>query len=128
MTGALLFNINLLLFVVHEFDAVRCREWRMFLGFKNLSDDSAGRIFSILHIPLFSMVGWLLTQPDDHLRYWFMVSFDAFWVLHLGLHIAFVRHPENRFTSWFSKTVIALLALGGGLHGALLILSPQTVL
>jgi len=121
MSAELLFTINLLLFVVHEFDALRCREWRMIYGFQSLSDDSVRRIFSILHIPLFSVVMWLLNQPDEHLRYWFMVVFDAFLVMHLGLHIVFAYHPENRFTSWFSKAVIALMALGGGWHGALIL-------
>jgi len=121
MSAELLFTINLLLFVVHEFDALRCREWRMIYGFQSLSDDSASRIFSILHIPLFSVVMWLLNQPDEHLRYWFMVAFDVFLVMHLSLHIAFAHHPENRFTSWFSKAVIALMALGGGWHGVLLL-------
>lgn len=128
MTGELLVIVNLSLFFVHELDAVRCCEWRMLFGFNRLNDDHAHQLFVALHLPLLVVMLWLFVQPDVVLRFWFEAIFDAFLIAHLGLHLAFAKHPENRFTSWFSKTVLVLMALGGGLHGLLLTLTPQAVL
>ena len=129
MTSELLIIVNLSLFVVHELDAVHCREWRMIYGLNHLNDDTAYQLFAALHVPMLAVVLWFFVQANVEYRFWFEATFDAFLIAHLGLHLAFARHPENRFSSWFSKAVIALMALGGCLHGVLFILiSPQVVL
>ena len=128
MTSELLIIVNFSLFVVHELDAVRCREWRMIYGLNHLNDDTAYRLFAALHVPMLAVALWVFVQANVDFRYWFETTFDAFLIAHLGLHLAFTNHPENRFTSRFSKAVIALMALGGGVHGVLFILNPHSVL
>ncbi len=99
--------INISLFYIHELDAVRKREWRMMIFAERLNDETAYRIFTALHLPLFAAVFWLVESRFDIL-YWFVSGFGVF---HFLLHSFFRKHPENRMRNVFSRTVIVLIFL-----------------
>lgn len=121
MTAQWLLTLNVALFVIHEMDAVRRIEWRMIFPINRLPDVTAHNVFCALHLPLFGLLFWMLSLPADQTALWLKATFDGFLVFHLGLHLVFFRHPENRFTSLFSHILIVAMALGGIWH-ALLIL------
>lgn len=44
-----------------------------------------------------------------------LIGLDVFFIVHVGLHLLFINHPEHRFRSAFSWTLI----LGAGVSGAI---------
>jgi hypothetical protein len=66
---------------------------------------------------------WLFAHPDETVRRGFRFSLDIFFILHLGLHILFNRHEENRFDNPFSMLLITTMAVIGLLHLLALFLS-----
>lgn len=97
--------------IVHEMDAIRCKEWRIFPGLSMFSDKVGYIIFLFLHIPLFCFVLWKLKQRQDVEA--FIYGFNIFMILHLGLHILFLKHKNNEFKDWISWSII----IGAGLCG-----------
>ncbi|MEM9672492.1 MAG: DUF6713 family protein [Bacteroidota bacterium] len=112
MVDHLFFYWGLGLLLTHEMDAVRCREWKLFIILSGLKEPTAYRLFTALHIPLY---GFLLQELVQGPATALVIGLDAFFVIHVVLHFLFSRHPANGFTSWFSW----LLIIGAGLCGLL---------
>jgi hypothetical protein len=106
------FLLGLSLLLVHELDAVRCHEWRIFPGLSALSDEWGLRIFIMLHIPMmYVLLGAVAAGPGAML----VTVLDLFVILHLGLHLLFLRHPRNEFRDRVSWTLIVGAAMSGGI-------------
>lgn len=108
------FVMGLSLLLVHELDAVRLREWRMFVILKDFGDDQAPLAFTALHVPLYLLLFLGLfgaATPNAVL----ITVLSAFFVVHSLLHVLFTRHPRNEFRSAFSWFLI----LGAGVCGGL---------
>jgi len=65
MPEHIFFYLGLSLLTIHEMDAIRCREWRIFPGLSLLSDKLGHIIFVFAHIPLFFFVFWQLKHSKD---------------------------------------------------------------
>lgn len=104
---------GLSLILTHELDAVRQREWRIFPGLARLGDEAGFQAFTALHVPLFLALLWGLFAGG--LDRGLADGLSLFLVVHVGLHLLALRHPENRFTSPLSWALIA----GAGLCGAI---------
>ena len=111
MTDHLFFYLVLSLLAMHEMDAIRCKEWRIFPGLSLLSDKFGHVVFLFAHVPLFYFVFWKLTQSENLDS--FIQGFNVFMLVHLGLHILFLMHKKNEFKDWISWTLI----IGAGLCG-----------
>jgi hypothetical protein len=97
--------INISLFILHEMDAVKTREWKMMIFIKRFDDNTGHVIFTALHFFLFIILFYLM---DYH----FSILFPAVSVLliiHQIMHIVFRKHSENRMHNIFSQTVIFLM-------------------
>lgn len=94
------FIAGLALLFLHEMDAVRCHEWRIFPGLALLPEKTGFLLFMVLHIPLFMLV---VSELDSFL---FRRGFDLFLMVHLGLHLAFLPHPKNEFKDRLSWAII----------------------
>ena len=106
------FLLGLALLLVHELDAVRCHEWRIFPGLSALSDRWGLPLFVLLHVPLlYVLLGAVAAGPDATL----IAALDLFFVLHLVLHLLFLRHPRNEFRDALSWTLIVGAASSGGI-------------
>lgn len=92
--------------LIHEMDAVRCKEWRIFPGLAMLPERTSRLIFFVAHIPLFVT---LLVQLHE-MTYSFRFGFDIFLIVHLVLHLLFLMHPRNLFGDWLSWSTIAAAA------------------
>jgi len=109
----LLFFFLLSLLVVHELDAIRRHEWRMFIILNKMDDEKAFQVFSILHVPLLMAIFWLITSPSAIVVFWSQVVVATFSIIHKFLHDSFQKHPNNEFCTTFSKRLINLMAVVG---------------
>ena len=91
--------------IVHEMDAIRCKEWSIFPGLSLLSDKVGQRVLVFVRIPLFFMVFYQLTFNTNNDG--FIQGFNIFMVLQLGMHLIFLGHEKNRFKDWLSWILIA---------------------
>ena len=111
------FYLNLALLFTHELDAIRHHEWRIFFFLKPFDDETAYRIFTGLHVPLFMMI---IALADDQ-GFWILM--DIFLIIHLGLHLWFRSHSAYEFNSFFSNSLIVGAALSAALHLLLLFIA-----
>ena len=111
-----LFFLNLSLLIIHEFDAIRRREWRLFLFLKDMEEERAYQIFALLHLPFLLLIFWFLTQASSSSQFSFQVVVDIFLMIHLGLHLLFRNHEHNLFSRKFSKGIIQAMAFLGFAH------------
>jgi len=49
----ILFAFNFSLLLLHEMDAIRAKEWKMFAVLKNMNEQNGYIVFSLLHLPLY---------------------------------------------------------------------------
>ncbi len=122
MTIDIIFYIGFSFLVIHEMDAVKRHEWRIFPGLSNLKEDTAYYVFTILHIPLLVLLLWFLAHPFATVRHWFQIGMDIFFIVHMGLHHFFKTHTKYEFDKIFSRAIIYLMALSGLVHILLFIM------
>lgn len=94
---------------MHEMDAIRCKEWRIFPGLSFLNDRLGMVLFVFLHIPLFYWVLLKINLDDESFR----IGFDYFLIIHLVLHLLFLMHKKNEFKDWISWVIIGGAAFFG---------------
>lgn len=110
MTDHVFFYLGLSLIMMHEMDAIRCKEWRIFPGLSLLNEDTGFKVFMFAHVPLYYYIFRSLYGPN---RGNFIDGFSIFLLIHLGLHLLFLLHKKNEFKDWISWTLIA----GAGICG-----------
>ena len=108
------FLLGFCFLLVHEMDAIKCKEWRIFPLTSRMDDETGYSVFTLLHVPLYALLLWGLFG-DTGLSRALIFGLDAFFVVHVVLHLHFRDHPEYRFRSALSW----LLILGAGAFGAL---------
>ena len=108
-----LFALELALLFTHEMDAIRRQEWKMFIILKDMDDEKAYSIFTLLHVPLYAAVLLLLFSPFSHLGYYVV---DVFLLAHMFIHLGFQRHPANKMGGTISKAIIYCAGLLAIVH------------
>jgi len=108
----IVFIIGLSLLLVHEMDAIRNREWRMFIGLRNMGDRAAYRLFTVAHIPLYGAVLFLLFSKYYVVGY---ILVDVFLIAHALIHMLFRKHEQNQFDA-FSNLIIYAAGVCGSVH------------
>jgi len=111
---------GLSLLIVHEMDAIRRNEWRMFIYLSKLKPETGYAVFSLLHIPLFMLIFWGLFSAAPEIKKALILFLNGFFVAHFFLHLMFIRHRNNEFRSVFSWGIIGglfLIGIGGILTG-----------
>ncbi len=121
MVSDLIFYAGIALLITHELDAIQRHEWRIFPFICRLRDDVAYHVFVILHVPLLVLLLWLISHPSENVRFWFQVTMDVFFIVHMGLHSLLKNHKMYEFKTVFSRIIIILIALVGLVHLVLLI-------
>ncbi len=106
------FLVGFAFLLVHEMDAVRCREWRILPVLSRL-DDSAGYVaFTALHVPIYALLFWgLIGDASVGL----IVGLDVFLVVHLALHVLLRNHPENQFRTALSWVLFTAAGVCGAI-------------
>lgn len=111
MPPYLFFYIGLAFIIMHEMDAVRCKEWRIFPGLYLLNDILGYKIFMLVHVPLFFFLFYFLNRNE--LNKELIYGLDIFFIIHFALHLLFLRHRKNEFKDWISWSIISCAALSG---------------
>lgn len=111
-----IFTLGLTFILMHEMDAMRCREWRI-LPITYLLNDKIGMVvFIFLHIPLF----YILLLPSIRDSQSFQFGFSIFLMVHFFLHLLLLLHKKNEFKDWISWSLIA----GAGICGVVYLVHP----
>lgn len=101
--------LGIVFILMHEMDAIRCKEWRIFPGLSFLNDKAGLIVFIFVHVPLFYWILLEIQLNDEKFTY----GFDYFLMLHFILHLLFLIHKKNEFKDWISWTIISGAALFG---------------
>ena len=109
----IIFALELALLFVHEMDAIRREEWKMFIVLKNMADEKAYHIFMLLHVPLYMALLLLLFSPFFAMGYYVV---DVFLAAHMLVHLGFSKHHANKLNSTISKAIINLSGLLALIH------------
>jgi len=113
-----LFLFNLSLFLLHEMDAIRRSEWRLFIVLKDMEDSKAYKVFAFLHLFLYVIIFSLLFSEYQIIVFWFL---DLFFIIHAILHLFFEKHPRNEFKNTFSRAIIYPMGILAVVHFLFLI-------
>ncbi|MGE7114389.1 DUF6713 family protein [Lysinibacillus sp. NPDC047702] len=113
-----LFLFNLSLFLLHEMDAIRRSEWRLFIVLKDMEDSKAYKVFTFLHLFLYVIILSLLFSEYQIIVFWFL---DLFFIIHAILHLFFEKHPRNEFKNTFSRAIIYPMGILAVVHVSFLI-------
>ena len=106
------FFMGLAFILTHELDAVKQHEWRMFPLTFWLPERPGYLIFTALHVLLFTLL-FLNLYGVNGVNRGLVKGLDIFFIVHVGLHLLFLAHPKNEFSSRFSWVLIG----GAGLSG-----------
>jgi hypothetical protein len=114
------FYLGLAFILTHEMDAIKQKEWIIFPILSLLKNEIGYLIFTFIHVPLYFLLFWGLLNPS-YSRESIIHGLSVFFIIHLILHIMFLLHKNNPFTSFFSWSLILL----AGLFGLLDLLIPD---
>lgn len=109
----ILFLLNLSIFLLHEMDAIRRSEWRLFIVLKDMEDSNAYQVFTGIHLFLYVIILSLLFSPYQTITFWVL---DIFFIIHTILHLLFERHPRNGFKNSFSRAIIYPMGILAAIH------------
>jgi len=111
-----IFALNLSLLLLHEMDAIRTKEWNMFIILKDMSERTAYLVFSIGHLPLYFVVIYAVSQTrgSSFAIIWLIV--DLFLIAHAIVHFFFRKHAAYGFHSLYSNILIFGMAALGLIH------------
>ena len=108
-----IFSLELALLLTHEMDAIRGKEWEMFIILKDMDDERAYSIFMLMHIPLYTIILALLFS--NHIRIGLYIV-DVFLIAHTLVHIGFRKHPANKLNNTISKYIIQIAGVLSIIH------------
>lgn len=112
MIDHLFFYVGLSFILAHEMDAIRVKEWKMFPFLAYLKEETAYLVFTGIHLPLYILLFWGLVSDGSRAV---IIGLNIFFVIHLVLHILFIKHRDNQFKSVFSWVLIIGAATCGAI-------------
>jgi hypothetical protein len=116
----IVFALNFSLLLLHEMDAIRAKEWRMFIILKDMREESAYIVFSLVHLPLYF---WMIHTISQTVAGGYVIPYlalDIFLIFHTVIHFCFRKKAANGFTSAYSNALIYGMGVLTVLHLVLL--------
>jgi hypothetical protein len=110
LSNGIFFWLGLALLLTHEMDAIANHEWRFFPATAMLNDSIGYRVFTAAHVPLYLIILLGLASPE---RVAWMRGLDVFFIVHVLLHLLFLRHPKYEFKTVLSWVLIICCGLCG---------------
>ena len=111
-----MFVLIISLLLLHEMDAIRTKEWGMFIILKDMKDEIAYRLFSAFHLPLYFLVIFIVMNNEVKSNFILSIVIDLFLVAHTIIHFCFRKKENNNFSSLYSKTIIYSLGVLAIIH------------
>lgn len=121
----LLFCVNIALIILHEMDAIKCKEWNMFIILKDIKENMAYLIFSIVHLPLYIGLIYLISYGNANTKNIFSIYIDIFLIFHWTIHYAFRNKQQNHFKNLYSSMIINSMGIISLLHIIFLFVKPK---
>ena len=118
---SILFIVIISLLLVHEMDAIRAKEWKMFIVLKDMEEEAAYKFFVLIHLPLYVVAFYILYDGGIMASYVLKIVIDIFLLVHAIIHYGFRNHSHNGFKSIFSKNIIYSMSGLALLHLCLLL-------
>ena len=112
----LLFCTNIALLISHEMDAIRCKEWSMFIVLKDMKENKGYLAFSIVHIPLYIGLIYLIAYGSTNTINIFSLCSDIFLIFHWAIHYLFRNKQQNYFKSLYSLVIINSMGIISLVH------------
>jgi len=104
-------------------DAIRTKEWKMFIVLKDMVDETAYKVFTLVHLALYFVVIFIMVQGGVLANSVLYYVIDIFLIGHTIIHYGFRNNPNNGFASKFSKVIIYSLGILAIIHICLLLLT-----
>jgi hypothetical protein len=98
--------------VLHEIDAVRCKEWRIFPLTFWMPERVGRQVFLWAHVPLALLIYYYAT----HTPHGFAVFMAYFAPLHFMAHVLYLWHPKNLFRDARSWLILLASLLSATLY------------
>jgi len=111
-----IFALNFSLLLLHEMDAIRAKEWRMFIILKSMREETAYIVFSIVHLPLYFWIIFTISQVFSSGYAFVYLITDVFMIFHTAVHFFFRRNKANGFTSVYSNMLIYVMGILAAVH------------
>jgi hypothetical protein len=89
--------LNVIFLLMHEFDAFRCNEWKMFRFLRRFKESIQYYIFLYIHIPLIILCIFYLWATFNFNFFPIWLFMNIFSVLHLILHLIAIKWKSNVF-------------------------------
>ena len=116
-----LFAFNFSLLLLHEMDAIRAKEWKMFIFLKDMKEQTGYIVFSLIHLPLYFWVVYTVSQVWSGGYAIVYLLTDVFLIAHAVIHYFFRKHAANGFSTIYSNILIYSMATLSVIHLILLL-------
>jgi hypothetical protein len=91
--------VGVIFILLHEFDACRRGEWKMFPILKTLKNEIASAIFQFAHIPILLFLIYYLWTVINFSNNILWIGVNTFLVIHFFLHIKAKKWQSNVFVN-----------------------------
>ncbi len=106
-----LFILNVSLLILHEMDAIRRKEWKLFIILKNMDEERGYLVFSLLHFPLCFIILYFIMNNSSSYYNIFTTAVNIFLIFHGGIHLVFRNNSGNDFRGLYSYIIIFLMSI-----------------
>ncbi len=111
-----LFILTISLLILHEMDAIRRKEWKLFVVLKDMKEEPGYLVFSLLHLPLCIIILYFIMNSSGQYYHVFTLAINGFLIFHGGIHLLFRTKTGNEFKGVYSYTIIFLMSIFAGLQ------------
>ncbi len=106
-----LFIFNISLLILHEMDAIRRKEWKLFMVLKDMKEETGYLVFSLLHLPLCFIILYFIMNSGGQYYHNFTLVINGFLIFHGGIHLLFRKKSANEFSGVYSNAIIFLMSV-----------------
>jgi hypothetical protein len=106
-----LFILNISLLILHEMDAIRRKEWRLFAVLKGMKEENGYLVFSLLHLPLCFIILYFIMNAGGPNYQLFTLVINIFLIFHGVIHLLFRNKINNEFRGAYSYAIIFTMSV-----------------
>ena len=104
-------TITVLFFFMHELDATKYEEWKMFKFLRPLKERTQYLVFLYYHIPLTVFFFFYLLTVYNASSLTLFIIVNSFGILHTCVHLIALRWNSNVFTKFESFLFIGMIGI-----------------
>ncbi len=120
-----LFGLSFALLISHEMDAMIRQEWLLLPGADRIADQNVADAFNLAHVPILTLVIWLVSSARPTWRERTMMASEVFIVGHAVAHMLLRGGTDYRFEAPMETVTVYGAAVAGAIHLVLALLSRR---